>query len=93
MLKMYLKNGWVYIICGKGILWEDRNPVATIQAQDNFSNIEFGAMGRGSAALNLHRIINQETKYRGEFQITEYLSIRPLVGKLPRYSELKYDKK
>ena len=69
------KNGWVFIICGEGILWEDRTPVATIQAQDNFSNIEFGAVGGGSAALNLHKLINQETKYRGEFQITESLSM------------------
>jgi len=69
------KNGWVSIICGEGILWEDRTPVANLQAQDNFSDIEFGAMGGGSAALNLHKIINQETKYRGEFQITESLSM------------------
>jgi len=32
-------------------------------------------MAGGSAALNLHKIINQETKYRGEFQITESLSM------------------
>ncbi len=69
------KNGWVFIISGEGILWEDRTPVASLQAQDNFSDIEFGAMGGGSAALNLHKLINQETKYRGEFQITESLSM------------------
>jgi len=69
------KNGWVSIICGEGILWKDGTPVASLQVQDNFSNIEFGAMGGGSAALNLHKIINQETKYRGEFQITESLSM------------------
>ncbi len=69
-------NGWVSIICGEGILWEDRTPVASLQAQNNFSDdIEFGAMGGGSAALNLHKIINQETNYRGEFQITESLSM------------------
>ena len=69
------KYGWVSIICGEGILWKDGTPVATLQEQDNFSNIEFGAMGGGSAALNLHKIIKQETKYRGEFQITESLSM------------------
>jgi 6-phosphofructokinase 1 len=69
------KYGWVSIICGEGILWEDGIPVASLHAQDNFSNFEFGAMGGGSAALNLHKIINQETKYRGEFQITESLSM------------------
>lgn len=69
------KFGWVSIICGEGILWEDKSFVANLQEQDNFSDIEFGAMGGGSAALNLHKIINQETKYRGEFQITESLSM------------------
>jgi 6-phosphofructokinase 1 len=69
------KNRWVSIVCGEGILWEDGTPVASLQTQNNFSNIEFGAMGGGSAALTLHRIINQETKYRGEFQITESLSM------------------
>ena len=69
------KNRWVSIVCGEGILWEDGTPVTSLQTQDNFSNIEFGAMGGGSAALTLHKIINQETKYRGEFQITESLSM------------------
>ena len=69
------KNRWVSIVCGEGIFWEDGTPVASLQTQNNFSNIEFGAMGGGSAALTLHKIINQETKYRGEFQITESLSM------------------
>lgn len=69
------KNGWVSIVCGEGIRWEDGTLVASSQAQDEFSNIEFGATGGASAALNLHRLINQETKYRGEFQITESLSM------------------
>lgn len=69
------KYGWSSIICGEGILWEDKSFVASLQVQDDFSDIEFGAMGGGSAALNLHKIINQETKYRGEFQITESLSM------------------
>ncbi|NCO24597.1 MAG: phosphofructokinase [Candidatus Infernicultor aquiphilus] len=69
------KNRWVSIVCGEGILWEDGTPVASLQTQNNLSNIEFGAMGGGSAALTLHKIINQETKYRGEFQITESLSM------------------
>jgi len=69
------KNGWVFIICGEGIRWEDGTLVADIQMPDDSRNIEFGAMGGGSAALNLHKIINLETKYRGEFQITESLSM------------------
>ena len=69
------KYGWVFIICGEGIRWEDGTLVADIQVLDDSRNIEFGAMGGGSAALNLHKIINLETKYRGEFQITESLSM------------------
>ena len=69
------KYGWVSIICGEGILWEDKSFVASLQVQDDFSDIEFGAMGGGSAALNLHKLIHQETNYRGEFQITESLSM------------------
>ncbi|MBA7540187.1 Pyrophosphate--fructose 6-phosphate 1-phosphotransferase [subsurface metagenome] len=69
------KNGWVSIICGEGILWEDKSFVANLQVQDDLSDIEFGAMGGGSAALNLHKLIHQETNYRGEFQITESLSM------------------
>lgn len=69
------KNGWVSIVCGEGIRWEDGTPVAAIQAQDEFSNIEFGAMGGGSAAFTLHKLINEKTGYRGEFQVTESLSM------------------
>ena len=69
------KYGWVYIVCGEGILWEDGNFVANLRAQDDSSDIEFGAMAGGSAALNLHKLIHRETNYRGEFQITESLSM------------------
>ena len=73
--KCVKKYGWAFIVCGEGILWEDKNFVASLRAQDNYSDIEFGAMGGGSAALNLHKLIHQETNYRGEFQITESLSM------------------
>jgi len=69
------KYGWVSIVCGEGILWEDKSFVASLQIQDDFSDMEFGAMGGGSAALNLHKLIHKETNYRGEFQITESLSM------------------
>jgi 6-phosphofructokinase 1 len=65
--------GWCYIVIGEGTLWEDGTPVSASQVRDNFSNIEFGAMGGSSAALSLHQVIHQETGYRGEFQITESL--------------------
>ena len=69
------KYGWVSMVCGEGLLWEDRSFVASLQIQDDFSDMEFGAMGGGSAALNLHKLIHKETNYRGEFQITESLSM------------------
>ena len=69
------KYGWVSIVCGEGILWEDRSFVASLHVQDDFSDMEFGAMGGGSAALNLHKLIHKKTNYRGEFQITESLSM------------------
>jgi 6-phosphofructokinase len=69
------KYGWVSIVCGEGILWEDGIPVANIQTQDDFPDIEYGAMGGGSAAFNLHKLVHRETNYRGEFQITESLSM------------------
>jgi ATP-dependent phosphofructokinase / diphosphate-dependent phosphofructokinase len=67
------KYGWVSIVCGEGILWEDGTPVSASETTDKFSNIEFGAMGGSSAALNLHKLISQATDYRGEFQICESL--------------------
>lgn len=69
-----IKNiGWCSIVIGEGTLWEDGTPVSAGSARDNFANTEFGAMGGASAAFNLHRLINKETGYRGEFQITESL--------------------
>ncbi|MFW6250743.1 MAG: diphosphate--fructose-6-phosphate 1-phosphotransferase [Alkalispirochaetaceae bacterium] len=65
------EHGWVYIVVGEGVLWEDGTPVSDSESTDRFSNIEFGAMGGASAAANIHRIIHQETGYRGEFQIPE----------------------
>jgi ATP-dependent phosphofructokinase / diphosphate-dependent phosphofructokinase len=64
-------HGWVYMVVGEGLLWEDGSPVSASESSDRFSNIEFGAMGGASAAANIHRIIHQETGHRGEFQIPE----------------------
>lgn len=69
------KYGWVSIVCGEGILWEDKSFVARLHLNNDHTNFEFGAMGGGSAALNLHKLIHKETGYRGEFQITESLSM------------------
>ena len=78
------ENGWISIVCGEGIVWEDGTPVSASESKDKFSNIEFGAMGGSSAAMNLHKIINSETEYRGEFQVTESL---PMCA-IDRASEL-----
>lgn len=69
------ENGWVYLVVGEGALWSDGTPISASKRVDGFQNLEFGAMGGASAALNLHRLIGAETGFRGEFQITESLSM------------------
>ena len=69
------KFGWAYIVCGEGILWQDNSAVADLPFKKKHTSSEYGAMGGGSAALNLHRLIYEKTNYRGEFQITESLSM------------------
>ena len=66
---------FVSIVCGEGITYADGRPVSASQTNDKFGNVEFGAMGGASAALTLHRIIAEEFDLRGEFQITESLSM------------------
>lgn len=65
--------GWASIVIGEGTTWSDGTPVSAAATTDRFDNVEFGAMGGSSAALNLHRLIHAETGYRGEFQIPESL--------------------
>jgi ATP-dependent phosphofructokinase / diphosphate-dependent phosphofructokinase len=65
--------GWVSVVCGEGIKFVDGTPVSASSTKDKFNNTEFGAMGGASVGINLHRMINQEFGYRGEFQITESL--------------------
>jgi 6-phosphofructokinase 1 len=69
------RRGWCSIVCGEGVLWEDGRPVSEARERDRFSNTEFGAMGGASAALGLHRLIREATGLRGEFQVTESLSM------------------
>jgi len=73
--KCYDKYGWVSIVCGEGITYADKTPVSASRVQDLFKNVEFGAMGGTSAAMMLHRMICDEFKFRGEFQVTESLSM------------------
>jgi ATP-dependent phosphofructokinase / diphosphate-dependent phosphofructokinase len=67
------KYGWVSVVCGEGLKYEDGTPVSAATTRDKFNNIEFGAMGGSSVGLNLHRMIADEFGFRGEFQITESL--------------------
>ncbi len=71
--KIYNKYGWVSIVCGEGIKYADGTPVSASRVKDKFSNVEFGAMGGTSVAINLHRMISDHFGFRGEFQITESL--------------------
>jgi 6-phosphofructokinase 1 len=70
---VYKKYGWVSIVCGEGIKYADGTPVSASQVKDKFANVEFGAMGGTSVAVNLHRMISEKFGFRGEFQITESL--------------------
>lgn len=65
--------GFVSIVCGEGIKYEDGTPVSSSTTKDKFNNIEFGAMGGNSVALNMHKMLTSELGLRGEFQITESL--------------------
>jgi ATP-dependent phosphofructokinase / diphosphate-dependent phosphofructokinase len=69
----YAKYGFVSIACGEGLKYADGTPVSASETRDKFANIEFGAMGGSSVALNLHRMIADKFGWRGEFQITESL--------------------
>ena len=66
-------RGFAYVVVGEGALWENGTPISSPSATDGFNNVEFGAMGGSSAALNLHTLISGATGFRGEFQITESL--------------------
>lgn len=75
-----VKNyGWVSIVCGEGLKYADGTPVSASMTRDKFNNIEFGAMGGTSVAVNLHKIISEEFGLRGEFQITESLIMSDFV--------------
>ncbi len=67
------RHGFAYVVCGEGVVWDDGAPVSASRTTDSFSNVEFGAMGGTSAAMNLHRLIAENSGFRGEFQITESL--------------------
>lgn len=63
--------GWASIVIGEGTTWDDGTPVSQASGTDRFDNVEFGAMGGSSAAMNLHHFIRTEAGLRGEFQVPE----------------------
>ncbi|MEX1096453.1 MAG: diphosphate--fructose-6-phosphate 1-phosphotransferase [Planctomycetales bacterium] len=69
------KHGFASIVCGEGITNADGSPVSASQTRDKFGNVEFGAMGGTSAAMVLHRMLADEFRWRGEFQVTESLQM------------------
>jgi 6-phosphofructokinase 1 len=73
--RTHKRCGYVSIVCGEGITHPDGTPVSASVVRDKFHNVEFGAMGGTSAAMVLHRILTAEFGWRGEFQVTESLSM------------------
>jgi ATP-dependent phosphofructokinase / diphosphate-dependent phosphofructokinase len=77
------KYGWVSIVVSEGLMYGDGTPVSAAELTDSFNNKEFGAMGGASAALNIHKILKDETGLRGEFQITESLNMCAIDRAVP----------
>ncbi|MDT8298773.1 MAG: diphosphate--fructose-6-phosphate 1-phosphotransferase, partial [Spirochaetaceae bacterium] len=69
------KWGYVSIVVSEGLKYPDGTPVSAAgdEKMDRFGNIEYGAMGGSSVAVNVHRILSEATSLRGEFQIGESL--------------------
>ncbi|MDA3939754.1 MAG: diphosphate--fructose-6-phosphate 1-phosphotransferase [Spirochaetia bacterium] len=85
------KYGWVSIVVSEGLLYTDGTPVSTAEEKDSFNNREFGAMGGASVGLNVHKILKDETGYRGEFQITESLNMCAIDRAVPLDLQEAYD--
>jgi 6-phosphofructokinase len=81
---VHAKYGFVSIVCGEGIKWDDDTYVSAPETADKHGNPELGAMGGTSAAMNLHKLIARETGWRGEFQIVESL----MMSGIDRASEV-----
>lgn len=80
-------HGFVTMMVSEGLHWDDGKPVSESQTKDRFGNLEYGAMGGGSVALSLHRLIKEHTGHRGEFQITESLPMSAADRSAPADAE------
>ncbi len=85
------KYGWVSIVVSEGLLYPDGTPVSAAREKDSFNNREFGAMGGASVGLNVHKILKEETGFRGEFQITESLNMCAIDRAVPMDLQEAYD--
>ncbi len=85
------KYGWVSIVVSEGLLYHDGTPVSAAKEKDSFNNKEFGAMGGASVGLNIHKILKDETGFRGEFQITESLNMCAIDRAVPKDLEEAYE--
>ena len=81
------KYGWVSIAVGDAILYPDGSAVSRATLKDKFGNTEFGSVGGGSSAMELHRWACEEFKIRGEFTILESLQ----MCAMDRVSEIDLD--
>ncbi|MDX9729781.1 MAG: diphosphate--fructose-6-phosphate 1-phosphotransferase [Bacteroidales bacterium] len=77
------RYGWVSVVAGEGVKYEDGTPVSASVVKDKFSNTEFGAMGGASVAITLHRMLSSEFGIRGEFQVPESLIMSDFVRAVP----------
>ena len=77
------RYGFVSIVCGEGIQYADGRPVSVAETQDKFANVEYGAMGGVSVAVQLHRMIADAFGWRGEFQIPESLPMSAIDRAAP----------
>lgn len=84
------EHGFVSIVCGEGIKFADGTPVSASQTRDKFANIEYGAMGGTSVAVQLHRMISEKFGWRGEFQVTESLPMSAIDRAVPHDLEEAY---
>ena len=72
----YRRYGWVSIAMGEGVTKADGSPLSASETRDKFGNVEFGAMGGTSVAMQLHRLISAHFKgMRGEFDVVESLQM------------------
>lgn len=67
------RHGWLSVVVSEGLRYEDGTPVSASRTADKFGNVEYGAAGGTSVAMNVHAMLREAFGLRGEFQIPESL--------------------